>query len=298
MKLNRIFISTVLGLTLALTGCSSDKTEATQSKTTDKTEITENTEVVSEDAMSADTANEATSEAANDVAADLPTYKVAMVTTFEPYAFKGEQNEIIGFNVDIINAIAEHQGFNVMYLQKPWDGDFSNIIAGKQDILGSVAAITPERKEIVDFTDGYIDSSLSAMVKADHANTTFSQLIEDESVTFSVLGNSAPSKYLKSLGVANARIRSETTEFLNVRNVLNGNTEAMIAGENIMRYFAKKYDGLKVVKNPESSLQFGFIVQKGNTELLDKLNSGLAAIKQDNTYDEIYLKWFGETPTN
>lgn len=292
MKLNRIFISTILGLTLALGGCSdADKVDTTQSETIDKTASTEVTQVTSENTTSADTVE----KAANDTAADMPTYKVAMVATFEPYAFKGEHNEIIGFNVDIINAIAKHQGFNVLYLQKPWDGDFANITSGKQDMLGSVAAITPERQEIVDFTDGYIDSSLSAMVKADHAKTTFPQLINDENVTFSVLGNSAPSKYLQSLGVSNKRIRSETTEFLNVRNVLNGNTEAMIAGENIMRYFAKKYDGLRVVKNPESSLKFGFIVQKGNTELLEKLNSGLAAIKKDNTYDEIYLKWFGET---
>lgn len=44
----------------------------------------------------------------------------------------------------------------------------------------------------------------------------------------------------------------------------------------------------------EKNLQLGYVVQKGNTDLLNKLNSGLKKVKEDGTYDKIYDKWFGK----
>lgn len=288
MKLNRIFISTILGLTLALSGCSdADKADTTQSETMDKTASTEVAQVTSENTTSADT-----DKAENDVA-DMPTYKVAMVTAFEPYSFRGENNEIVGFNVDLLNAIAEREKFQFSYIQTEWDADFKMLTSGQQDMMGSLVAVTTERQKLLDFSSSYMSSGYSVGVKVDFKELTPEQLIADHSITYSVLPKSILEINLLELGVPKKNMVPTKTEFLGVRNVLSGQTDAIFTETNVLRYYVNKYGGMKTIPINSQTLKIRFAIKKGNTELLEKVNRGLDSIKTDGTYDEIYNKWFG-----
>lgn len=294
MKLNRIFISTILGLTLALSGCSdADKADTTKSNTTDTQSNIETTKdtPVSENAPSADT-----DKAANDVAADMPTYKVAMVTAFEPYSFRGENNEIVGFNVDLLNAIAEREKFQFSYIQTEWDSSFEMLTSGRQDMMGSLVAVTTERQKILDFSSSYMSSGYAAGVKLDFKEVTPKELIADHSITYSVLPKSILEMNLLELGVPQENMVPTKTEFLGVRNVLSGQTDAIFTETNVLRYYVGKYGGMRIIPINSQTLKIRFAVKKGNTELLEKINRGLESIKTDGTYDEIYNKWFAVNP--
>lgn len=227
------------------------------------------------------------------IPADAPTYEVAMVTSFEPYSFRGEDNEIVGFNVDLLNAIAEREQFHIHYIQTPWDGDFKMLSSEQHDMMGSLVVVTPERQKFLDFSATYMTSGYAAGVKSDFKDVTPEQLFADKNLTYSVLPNSVLERELLAFGVPKQNVIPTETEFLGVRNVLSGTTDAVFTETNVLRYYAGTYEGIKIIPVNDTAFKMQFPVKKGNTELLDKINSGLISVKNDGTYDEIYKKWFG-----
>ena len=74
---------------------------------------------------------------------------------------------------------------------------------------------------------------------------------------------------------------------------LNGDVDAMMAGASIVQaYMEKNPDKLKVVGDKDSYEDLGFAVKKGNSELLQKINDGLANLMENGKYDELLKKWF------
>lgn len=245
------------------------------------------------------TQTSAVSQNTNAVEATEADYSVGLMTSVEPYSFRGETGEITGFNVDVLNAIAHAQDIKFNYVEEGWDANFNfdYITNGNVDIVGTVVVSTPELKEIMDFTSGYITSGLGIAVNSDNQDKSFADLIADTSITYSASKGGQPAQYIKYLGIAEDKIVPVKTQFLAVRNVFNGNSDAAVSDINILKYFANKYTGVHLLDNKsENPVEFSFAVKKGNKELLDKLNNGLETIKQDGTYQKIYDKWFNPKP--
>lgn len=81
-----------------------------------------------------------------------PTYTVATESSNIPFAFLDEKGNNIGFDIDIVNAIADNQGFLVNYTLSSWDRIFQEIENGTADIAVSSISITPERQEKYSFS--------------------------------------------------------------------------------------------------------------------------------------------------
>lgn len=89
--------------------------------------------------------------------------------------------------------------------------------------------------------------------------------------------------------------RLETTP-LALRELMNGGVEAVVADNGVVVNFLANNKGSKLKTIDDSSFEkefYGIAVKKGNKELLDKINKGLAAIKADGTYARIHKKYFG-----
>ena len=77
-----------------------------------------------------------------------------------------------------------------------------------------------------------------------------------------------------------------------VLQLINGDVDAVMAGASIVQaYMDKNPEALKVVGDKASYEDLGFAVQKGNAELLEKINAGLANVQENGTYDELLKKW-------
>ena len=97
-------------------------------------------------------------------------YVVLMNPDFPPFdTTDAESGELDGFDVDMVNAIAEDQGFEVEWKSMEFDALIPALEAGNGDIVASgMNGDVPERQEKVDFTDPYYKSGLVVMVKADN----------------------------------------------------------------------------------------------------------------------------------
>lgn len=219
---------------------------------------------------------------------------VGSETTFPPFEFT-EGGEYVGFDMDLIKAIAEAENMEIEINSLGFDALIPAVQTGQIDCLISAMSITDERKESVDFTEPYFQAGLIVAVKSDNTE-------------INGLDDLAGKKIAAQIGTTGAdacngvKEKDATTEI----SIFNSTGEAYMALENgvvdavindhpVTMYYVNT-DGKDKVK-PVGEVfaaedTYGIAVKKGNAELLNKLNEGLQKIKDDGTYDEIYAKWF------
>ncbi|WP_292466160.1 basic amino acid ABC transporter substrate-binding protein [Methanolobus sp.] len=225
----------------------------------------------------------------------VPTYVVGTEPYFPPfeYADENNSNDIIGFDVDLINAIAADQGFNVEWKDLEFDALIPALQSGQIDIIVSGMTITEEREGSVDFSDPYINAGLSLAVAADNEDIKSMADIQGKVAVVQQGSTGA----LKADELKEEGIISEVIYLAHVSDIVmsiqNGRGDFMINDLPVTKSFMVQNPGvIKIVDDQVQSDSYGFAVKTGNTELLDMLNTGLANVQADGTYDQIMETYF------
>ncbi|MEZ5333898.1 MAG: basic amino acid ABC transporter substrate-binding protein [Methanolobus sp.] len=242
-----------------------------------------------------DTDASASEDAVEDVAEEMPTYVVGTEPYFPPfeYADENNSNEIIGFDVDLINAIAADQGFNVEWKDLEFDALIPALQSGQIDMIVSGMTITEEREESVDFSEPYINAGLALAVAAGNDEI---QSVDDIEGKVAVVQQGSTGATKADELLAEGKI-ADVIYLAHVNDIImslqNGRGDFMINDLPVTKSFmAQNPDVIKIVDDEIQSDSYGFAVKTGNTELLEKLNTGLANVQADGTYDEIMEKYF------
>lgn len=226
--------------------------------------------------------------------AEKPIYKVAMEPTFPPFdTINEETQELDGFDYDLMNAIAEDQGFELEWVNMGFNGLITSLQAGNIDIIASGMNASEERREKVDFSTTYYDSGLVVAIKA--GNTKIKS-IEDLTADMKVggqigtTGADMATQLFEEGKIAEAKIYDGLD--VAVMDLQNGTIDALINDLPVTKaYMDAKPGAIEIVGDVLNAESYGFAVQKGNTELLDKINTGLQNMIDDGTFDELYSKW-------
>ncbi|NLT94707.1 MAG: basic amino acid ABC transporter substrate-binding protein [Clostridia bacterium] len=220
-------------------------------------------------------------------------YKVGTEPTFPPFEFTNEKNEIVGFDIDLIKAIAEDQGFEVEVQQLGFDGLILALQSGNIDIAASGMSITPERLQQVDFSDPYIDAGLAIAVA--NNNETIKGVDDLKGTKVAVqIGTTGAGKAQELLEAGLIKeIKTFPTVDVVMMELMNGGVDAVINDLPVTEAYISKQPGkIKVVGDVLESDSYGFAVRKGNTELLEKINAGLKNLKENGKFEEIQNKYF------
>lgn len=220
-------------------------------------------------------------------------YKVAMEPTFPPFDTTNEAGELDGFDVDLMNAIAEDQGFELEWTELGFDGLIPALESNQIDIIASGMWASPERGKVVNFSDTYYDSGLVLAVAKD--NNTIkgdADLTSDMKVAAQIGTSSADlvQQWAKDGKIAEAKIYDKVNDA--VMDLQNGTVSALLNDKPVTtEYMAKQPGKIKIVGDILNEESYGFAVNKENTELLDKINAGLKNVVENGTYDELLAKW-------
>lgn len=227
---------------------------------------------------------------------EVETYIAATEPTYAPFDTTDEDGNIVGFDMDLLNAIAEDQGFKVEYQAFEFDAIVPAVQAGNADIIAAAMNITPDRAEKVDFSDKYFDSGKVILVKKDNtAINSQEDLTADMKVAAQI--GTTEAEYVQQLQadgkIKEAVVLNQTTEC--ILQLKNGDVDAVIIDAPVAIYYElQNSDSIKQVDSLIDPAEMAFAVAKGNTELLDKINTGLKNVIDNGTYDELYKKWFEE----
>jgi polar amino acid transport system substrate-binding protein len=220
------------------------------------------------------------------------TYKVGLNAEYPPFESVDASGNIVGFDPDIISAIAERAGFGVELVNTRWDGIFVALQSGEFDAVISAATIKPERAEIVDFSDPYFNAGQMIAVRIEDQEeiTTVSDL---DGLKVGVQLGTTGDMWLSDNTKAEVVRYDEIT--LAFQALGNGDVDAVFNDGPTSAEIIQSNPELDatLVGEPLTDELYGIAVNKGKPDLLAMINEGLAAIRADGTYDETYDKWFG-----
>jgi polar amino acid transport system substrate-binding protein len=212
--------------------------------------------------------------------------------TWPPLEFVDENNEIVGFEIDLIKAISENSGVPMSVRNVAWDGIFAGLANGAYDAVASGVTILEERKAIMDFTTPILEVTQAIVVKKSSAPITDESGLEGKKVGVQIgtTGHFAAEK------ISGVSISAYDEIGLAVEDLLNGNLDAVVADSVIAADYVvtnDSYSGTLAISGEVAGdlEQIALAVRKGETELLNILNEQIAALEADGTIDQLKKKW-------
>lgn len=219
---------------------------------------------------------------------------IASDTAYAPFEFQDEKTgQYVGFDMDLIKAIAEVAGFEVEIKSMGFDGVIQAVASKQVDGAISAMTITPKRAQMFNFSEPYFDADQSIAVMANNDSIKSEADLKGKRIAVQI--GTTGADYAKK--IEGAKVKDFNTIDLAFMELKNGNADAVVNDFPVTAYFIQKGNpDVKVVSEIKTGEQYGIAFNKDNTEVLEKVNAALKTLKENGKYDEIYKKWFGTTP--
>lgn len=227
--------------------------------------------------------------------ADTAVLKIATEGAYAPFNYTNADGTLGGFDVDIANALCDKMQVKCQITAQDWDGIIPALKTGKFDAIVAAMSATPERREQLDFSEPYFVNSLVFLAKND-ASFDPAKQADIDNTTIAAQRSTISSQWLEKTH-PNAKINLYDTLDNAFADLAVGRSGAMIADKVPALTWLGSKDGQNfTIKGQEIDIDdhIAVAVDKGNSELLTKINQALSAIKADGTYDAITQKHFGE----
>ncbi|WP_428909017.1 amino acid ABC transporter substrate-binding protein [Niallia sp. Krafla_26] len=219
---------------------------------------------------------------------------VGIDDTFAPMGFRDENNEIVGFDIDLARATGEKMGREVVFQPIDWSSKESELSSGRIDLIWNGYTITEERAQKVLLTKPYLANNQVVVTLKDSEIEKLDDLkgkeigIQAQSSAIDAWNGTPISKEV-------AGLHEYKTNDLALMDLENNRVEAVVIDEVVMDYkMTKKPDTFKVLGEKLAPEEYAVGVAKGNEELLNELQEAIDAIIADGKAAEISEKWFGE----
>jgi len=206
-----------------------------------------------------------------------------------PYIFPNPRNidELIGFEVDIVNELAAYLGMKPEYVNNAWDNLIPGLQRGLYDIAINGLEVTPEHEEVVNFSIPYYKTFLQLAVRRE--NTDINSLEDCRGRIVGTLKESYAQIILEELG--DVDVRTYIVEANAYEDLANGRLEAALFDSPIAIYSAGFNPDIKFVGPPIGEIIYAVALTKANRELLTKVNEGIVYLRDSGKLREIYDRW-------
>lgn len=224
--------------------------------------------------------------------ADEGVLVVATDATFPPFEYVDESTkEIVGFDIDLMNAIAEKAGLEINYQNVSWDPLLAGMADCQYDMAISAMTITAERAEAFSFSDPYINAGQIVTVAV--GNDTIGGPADLVGATIGAqIGTTGA---MEAESIQDSTVKVYDTYELAFLDLANGQIDAVIADyPTAVAFVNQNSDRLMVVGEVFTDESYGIAFCKGNTELINQVNAALAELQAEGLIDELVLTWYGD----
>src|SRR5690554_6179584 len=214
-----------------------------------------------------------TSESSEGTDGEITKLVAGTDATYAPMEYMDDNGEIVGIDIDIVNAIAEELGIEVEFKNIGWEPLFPAVENGEVDFAVSSITITEEREQSFDFTEPYYVANQLILVPKGSDIKNFEDL-KDKKVSAQI--NTTGHIVVKDLlGETSTNIVATETMPLAIGEMLNGNADASVGDNSTINEYIKNNPDVEVDIVEDDSFEkeyYGLMVKKGNQEVLDLLN--------------------------
>ena len=215
---------------------------------------------------------------------------------YRPFEFVKDGEEQ-GFDVEMVEAIAEKLNLEVQWKKANFDTIFTAQAANKFDMVAAASTILPEREEIVDFSDPYFNSRQALTINtAESGDVASADDLGDGDIVAVQKGTTGKTWAEDNLGPNGVEIKTFDAAPDAFTDLEAGNVQAVVNDEGSSIAEVEQRSGLEIVEAIDTDEKYGFAMSKDNPELTEAVNGALQEVIDEGTYADIFSKWFPDLP--
>lgn len=230
---------------------------------------------------------------------DEKAYVVGLDDTFAPMGFRDDEGDLVGFDIDLAEAVADDLGYSISFQPIDWAMKETELNTGNIDMIWNGYTITDERAEKVDFGTPYLENSQLIVTLEENEIDSKSDLAgkkvaaQQSSSAISAI-ESDPSDIMSEFD------NSEVIQFPSNNDVFNdlisGRSEAIVVDETLGRFYMSQNPSpdYKVLEEDFGKEEYAVGFRQDDDALREEFNASLERLMEDGTYDDIYQEWFSE----
>ena len=243
---------------------------------------------------SKDAAADANQDAAADAQQPAETtggiLRMGTNATFPPYESVDDNNNVVGIDADIAAAVAEKLGMQLEITNMEFDSLIPALNADQIDIIFAGMTITEERKESVDFSDSYA-TGIQSIIVPENSDIASPDDLAGKKVGVQT-GTTGDIYCTDNLG--EECVQRFESGVVATQALVNGQIDAVVIDNEPAKAYVAANEGLKIVETAYAVEDYAAAINKGNTELMDKVNGALKELKDEGKLDEIIKTYIHE----
>lgn len=218
--------------------------------------------------------------------AQSQTVRLGTEGAYPPYNFLNDNGEVDGFEREVGDELCTRAELTCEWVTTDWDGIIPNLVSGNYDVIIAGMSITPERAEVISFTQNYMPPAASAFVG----------LTDDVDVENGVVAAQASTIQAGYVAQSGAALLEFATPEETVASVRNGEADAVFADKDYLVPLVEESGGSLAFVGEDVPLGggIGMGLRQTDTELRDTFDAAIQTMKDDGSLNELILKWFGE----
>lgn len=291
--------------TAAKTSAQETKETATKSAETKDTEAGSSEENTSAEAKSEEAETElgseevsteiGTGDSADDLLAQIKERRnivVAMEGTWAPWTYHDDNNDLVGYDVEVAQNIAEKLGVEVEFVEGEWDGLLAGLETGRYDIMVNGVGVTDERAEKYNFSTPYAYNKTAVIVRGDYDEISSMEDLKGKKTANTITSTYASQAEAYGATVTGVDDLNQTIELL-----LSNRIDATLNAEVVFNDYKKEHpdSNIKIATYSDQVEEIAIPIRKGDdtVTLLEAVNDALDEMAKDGTLTELSEKYFG-----
>lgn len=232
---------------------------------------------------------------------DKGEFILGLDDAFPPMGFRDEDNNIVGFDIDVATAVCEKLGVTLTCQPVDWDSKELELDKKAIDCIWNGFTVTDERRNVMDFSDSYLSNQQVICIRADEDAATLEDVYGKP---LAYQSGSSAEELLTAEGSELGAHFEETygydTYLMALMDLENGNVDAVLGDSVLLAYQISQpaNEGkFKLLDGSVSEEEFAIGMRKGDVALVDAVNAALAELAAEGKLAEISTKWFGSDIT-
>ncbi len=214
------------------------------------------------------------------------TVRMGTEGAYPPYNFINDSGEVDGFERELGDELCKRAGLTCEWVTNDWDSIIPNLVSGNYDTIIAGMSITPERDEVIDFTQEYIPGSPSA----------YMALSDDVDLAGGIIAAQTATIQAGYVADSGATLVEFATADETIAAVRNGEADAVLADKDFLAPIVAESNGELMFVGDDVIIGggVGMGIRESDEELKAKFNAAIDSMKADGTLNAMIKKWFGE----
>jgi polar amino acid transport system substrate-binding protein len=213
------------------------------------------------------------------------TIRLGTEGAYAPFNFINDKGEVDGFERELGDELCKRAELTCEWVTNDWDSIIPNLVSGNYDVIIAGMSITPERDEVIDFTQNYTPPS----------NSAYMALSDDVDIMGGVIAAQTGTIQAAHVAETGATLVEFATPDETIAAVQNGEADAVMADHDYLKPFVEESGGEFVFVGDFVPLGggVGLGLRESDQELKEKFDAAITSMKEDGSLNPLIVKWFG-----